>query len=71
MVWSNVVVLIGLGNERASTPSFAASQKLKHEIWLAMTDIGEEKSPLYIFIYADRADRSGSLENIFASGMRC
>jgi hypothetical protein len=51
-VWSIVWILIGLGNGRASTPSCSASQKLKREIWLAMTDIGEEKSPLYIFIYA-------------------
>jgi hypothetical protein len=32
----------GLGNERASTLPWSASQKLKREIWLAMTDIGEE-----------------------------
>jgi hypothetical protein len=44
------------------------SQRLKEtkrEIWLAMTDIGEEKSPLYEFIYASGADRSGVPRKIF------
>jgi len=43
---------IGLGNERESTPHALSVSKLNREIWLAMTDIGEEKRPLYIFIYA-------------------
>jgi hypothetical protein len=63
------LVLIDLGNERASTPSCSASQKLKREIWLAMTDIGEEKNPLYIFIYAGKPDgRGGQSKNFLMAG---
>jgi len=51
--------LLVLGKERASTPSCSASQKFNHEPWLAMTDISEEKEPLYISIYASRADVLG------------
>jgi hypothetical protein len=66
VVWSICFVLIGLGNESASTLyAVSVSKKLKHEIWLAMTDIGEEKSPLYIFIYARMADGPGPVEKFF------
>jgi hypothetical protein len=64
------LVLIGLGNERASTLYALGVSKTQTRIWLAMTDIGEEKSPPYIFICAGRAVWSGRAEQKSPSGRK-
>jgi hypothetical protein len=65
MFW---LVFIGLGNERASTLLVVGVLKTQARHLACDDCIGEEKSPLYIFIYASGADVPGRLENFL---MRC